>query len=444
MHRKMKTKYVGMPGHRRRWTAREAAMGLMAAALVLALMAGGAVVLALSGIFTPVEATAPMVEEPGDELPISPPPSTAGLAQLLVGETPRVVTLQASAKRSERKSGVSAEQREAIIQEIRDGNMQAFSALADPWDIEQILAAIQDEPNFFVPDTNKITVKKGELNPNAALPENWINILLLGSDNRDQKSTEGRSDVMIILSVNRENGEIKMSSLARDLYVELPKLTGTYRLNVAHAYGGPNLAMLAVNNLLDMNITRYASVNLHGLAGIIDVLGGVTLELVAGEAEQINYNVAVSEDYEGFAKSEARLPLKKDQVGPTRLDGLQAVGYARIRHLDNDMARNNRQRILLQTLADMLTVDATPQKILLMANVFLPYTTTNIPLSEIVRMGGDVLQVGMGAIQSFSVPYEGSFQYVQTDESSVLQADMLKNKQALHTFIYGEYIPRSK
>ncbi len=419
-------------------------MGLMAAALVLALMAGGAVVLALSGIFTPVEATQTLVEEPGDELPISPPPSATGFAQSLVGEMPRIVTLQASAKRSERKSGVSAQQREEIVQQIREGNMEAFSALTDPWDVEQILALIQDEPNFYVPDTNKIVVKKNELNPNNALPEAWVNILLLGSDNRDQKSIEGRSDVMIILSVNRTTGEIKMSSLARDLYVQLPKLTGNYRLNVAHAYGGPNLAMLAINTLFDMNVTRYASVNLHGLAGIIDVLGGVTIDLVGGEAEQINYNVAVSEDYEGFEKTEARTPLKKDQVGLTRLDGLQAVGYARIRHIDNDMARNNRQRVLLQTLADMLTVDATPQKVLLMANVFLPYTTTNLPLSEIVRMGGDVLQVGMGDIQSFSVPYEGSFQYVQTEESSVLEADIQKNKEALHTFIYGEYIPRGK
>jgi LCP family protein required for cell wall assembly len=338
-----------------------------------------------------------------------------------------------------------------VRQDIINANFEVYSSISEEWDIDAILDAIQDVPDFYVKDTNKIVVRNTELNPNKNLPEDWTNILLLGTDDRDANSSAGRTDVMIIASLNPDTGEIKLNSLARDMFVQIPG-GGAHRINEAHAYGGPNLAMKTVNELFDMNITKYVRVNLHGVVDIIDVFGGVDIELIEGEAAEINYNVAVSEDYEGFEKNPNRVPIPKDKIGLTRLDALQALGYARIRHIDSDFARTNRQRILLDKLLEMAMSDVTPAKMVLLANVMIPYTATNLALSDIVRIGANMVVAGIQPMESLSVPTEGSFKYTQInvpsgDDSegtvaSVLDVNLSRNRDALHTFIYGQVYAR--
>ena len=420
--------------NKRHMNAREWFMGFVAFLLVLTIMAGGVLALLISGVFTPRPVVEGLQQEPGDyEL----------FERERVSWWMRWVSVAHA--ESGTKSGVNEEQRQQLIDEVRRSNEDAYTQLRDPWDIDDIMSRIQDEPVFFVPDTARVTIRKNDLNLNTTLPSEWVNILLLGTDDRGEEIHDGRTDAMLIVSLNSVTGEIKLISLARDLYVDIPNLPNKDRLNVAHAYGGPNLAMKAVNTLFDLNITEYFRVNLHGVVEVIDRgFGTVYIDLQPGEAAEINYNVAVSEDYEGFPRDESRKPLSKDQVGITRLDALQALSYARIRHIDSDFGRTNRQRILLDTMLEMAKADASPQKVVLLANIILPYMTTNIPFTEIVRLGAQMVTAGVQPMDSFSLPIDGSFTFAQADQGeSILETNIKTNRDALHQFIYGQVYPKN-
>jgi LCP family protein required for cell wall assembly len=435
-------KYRPINQRRRKSGPKEAAMGFIAVVIILLLMAGGAVTLAVSGVFESAELINPLVELPSDELAIPPKPTIAperGQATL----TGRAVSYQTASATAGKKSGLSEEQRQELEQQNQDENFDAYTQIEDAWDADAVINAIVDLELPPVPDSARITIRKDDLNPNEALPGEWTNILLLGTDDRDARSNTGRTDTIIIASINQATGELKLTSLARDTLVDVPYLEDKQRLNAAHAYGGPNLAMKTINTLFDMNLTRYVRVNLHGLVDILSVFGGAWIELIPGEAEQINYNVAVAEDYEGFEKNPDRVPLKNNQVGLTKLDPLQAMGYARIRHIDSDLARTNRQRVLLEKLMDMAMEDANPQRLMLLANIIMPYTTTNLSLSDIVKMGVNMLVAGMKPMEFHSIPLEGSYSYAHADAGeAVLDINFAKNKDSLHEFIYGRYIAR--
>ncbi|GHU70933.1 hypothetical protein AGMMS49992_04080 [Clostridia bacterium] len=442
MRRKM-PKYRPIHPRTHHTERRDVVMGFMAVILILSLMAGGAVALVLTGVFSPALLENPLIEQPSDELALPPQPTmnpAANASAVLQGSG--IVYQIASS--SGKITAVTEEQLEELKKNNQDDNFDAYATIEDPWDVEGVINSIVDLTLPPITESNRITIKKNALDPNAALPDDWTNILLLGTDDRDPKSNSGRTDTMIIASINQSTGQVKLSSLARDLYVEIPNLGGKQRINVAHAFGGPNLAMKTVNTLFDMNVTRYVRVNLHGLVDIISVFGGAVIDLIPGEAEQINDIVATAEDYEGFEKNPDRIILKKGQVGPTKLDPLQTMAYARIRHIDSDFARTNRQRVVLEKLLEMVMGDANPQQLMIFANVLMPYTTTNISLSELVTIAVKTLVTGLQPIEYLSLPLEGSYSFVQAEAGeSVLDANLTRNKTALHEFIYGQYIPKS-
>ena len=113
-----------------------------------------------------------------------------------------------------------------------------------------------------------------------------VNILLIGSDSRTADA-DGLSDAMILLSVSSKTNKIYMTSLLRDMYVEIPGHDGN-RLNAAYSYGGPELLMETVEENLDITVNRYAVVNFEAFAGLVDAVGGVDLELTSAEIELVN------------------------------------------------------------------------------------------------------------------------------------------------------------
>ncbi|MBQ3232932.1 MAG: LCP family protein, partial [Clostridia bacterium] len=151
---------------------------------------------------------------------------------------------------------------------------------------------------------------------------------------------------------------IKLTSLMRDTGVTIPGRTGTQRLNAAYAYGGIDLLLKTVNYNFGLNITRYAMVDYDSFPKIIDRLGGVTLTVSDAEANEINRNVGgllymdvqkgnIPYD-EGYALYQSEILAKGGEN--IRLDGLQTLGYARIRSLDSDYGRTNRQRKVLSAV----------------------------------------------------------------------------------------------
>lgn len=402
---------IKQPG-KHRVSGADRGAGVLLVLIICAMMLLGGVALAATGVFEPVSAPDALASAEPFEFATK-PPVLGRLMQTLI-------------------SSASAEESGEAAQEIKTET--DLDALLDE------LARQEEEEE--IPDGKRVTVSADDLALNENLPDEWVNVLLMATDSRDIAKNNGRTDVMIVASVNASTGEIKLSSLARDMYLTLPNGAGGNRINAAYAYGGPLLSLKAVNETFELNCKYYAVVNFKSMAAIVDALGGVDIELQGLEYYYINYNVAVSEDYEGFAKSKARRVLTEADDGVSvHLDGLQAVSYARIRHLDNDLQRGSRQRILMQALLNKMMENITPSTLMSLAVTLVPNTSTNLDVPTILNLGTQFLAAGDFSLSEFSLPIENSWKYETIKDSDVITIDVAKNAKALHEYIYDEYIP---
>lgn len=290
------------------------------------------------------------------------------------------------------------------------------------------------------------------LEANAALPDTYYNILILGLDARRDTVEDALSDVVMICSIHKQTGEIKLTSIARDTAVVVPGYKNPYRINVAYKYGwtqdpqdgGPKLAMRTVNRNFQMNIEHFMAINFFGLAAIIDSLGGIELDLTKAEANRVNYEL----------RKEPLDKVKREKVpgvaGVHLLDGMQAVAYARIRKIDNDFERTARQRNLINALMKKVLADMNVEKFLNMVSAMLPYVYTNITTVDMMTLGMTVLgsdhlaQAFAGDesfAEEFRIPMDQTYSYKDIAGSSVISMgpnSLEKNITALHEFIYGQ------
>ena len=245
------------------------------------------------------------------------------------------------------------------------------------------------------------SVDPDSLDLNTNLPDNVVNILLIGIDSRSKEMEDGyqRGDVQIILSINTDTGDIKLTSVMRDLYVTIPGYKSKARINTAYTKGGGQLSMRTLNNLLELNIQYYVTINFYGLASIIDAIGGIDIELTKTEASAINtYLKKHPPAYDNKAKGE-RVALEK-KAGVQHLDGVQAVMYARLREIDNDFKRTERQRNLLNLLLNQIMQDMDMEVLLNLVSTTLPYVKTNVPASTIVSLATQVMGPLMTKVQN--------------------------------------------
>ena len=168
------------------------------------------------------------------------------------------------------------------------------------------------------------------LMPAMAFAENtadeWWNVLLLGSDDRIVNQYTGRTDTIIILSMNRESGEMKMTSVMRDTWVNYGSGKAN-KINAMNVFGGPELAMQVINENLGLDIQHYCVINMASLVDIIDMIGGIDIEITDSERKYANHYIEDYlrdiEDYPDAAFVE--------EIGLVHLNGLQAVAFLRKR-----------------------------------------------------------------------------------------------------------------
>ena len=196
--------------------------------------------------------------------------------------------------------------------------------------------------------------------------EDVTNILLMGIDYGSSGFPYGRSDSMIIVSINNATKKVKLVSLSRAVYAAIPGYSNT-RLSHAHGYGGPRLAIQAIQNNYKIRIDNYASVTFQGFENIINALGGVTVSLDANEAQAISHLLGSS------------------SAGTYDLNGAQALAFARTRKIDNDRSRTGRQRRVLEALAAKAKTMSVPQMISAMDDV-LPNVTTDMSRTQLISM----------------------------------------------------------
>lgn len=167
-------------------------------------------------------------------------------------------------------------------------------------------------------------------------------VALFGVDSRDDAVGKGNNaDVIIICSINQDNGEIKLVSIFRDSYLNVDENGKYNKINQAYFTGGPDQAVKALNRNLDLQIDDFATFNWKAVADAINILGGVDVELSKAEFHYINAFITETVKATGVAS----VHLKK--AGMNHLDGVQAVAYARLRKMDTDFARTERQRKII-------------------------------------------------------------------------------------------------
>lgn len=220
-----------------------------------------------------------------------------------------------------------------------------------------------------------------ELGIDSTVDENlkgYRNILLLGLDSRDMENTKGsRSDAIIIVNINEKTKEVNLISVYRDTYLDIDG-HGLDKVTHAHAYGGPTLTINTLNKNLDLNIKEFAAVNFESVAKLVDLMGGIELDITKSEMTEMNKYISDTSKNTGISSNKLTTP------GKQMVDGVQAVTYARIRkNTGGDEQRTNRMRtVLVKAFEKAKTMNVS--KINSIANTMLPEIQTNITDKEIL------------------------------------------------------------
>lgn len=218
---------------------------------------------------------------------------------------------------------------------------------------------------------------------------NITNILLLGTDGRD-KEEAFRSDCMIIATLDMKNKSIKLTSLARDTYVDIPGF-GKGKLNEAYFWGKQDLLFKTIKNNFGIELYKYIQVDFDNLMNIIFILGGVEVNVEQHELEAVNNLIPAT--YESCTYENKGDMKLLGSTGIQKLNGYQAIAYTRIRYSDNAINRDSRQReVLMSVLRDIKNkATSTYDKTL---NDLAPYYSTNVTSSEILSLAANAYSSG--------------------------------------------------
>ena len=264
-------------------------------------------------------------------------------------------------------------------------------------------------PNFAWPEVERLQ------------DENVINILLVG---KDASSSDGRprTDSMILVSINKETDKLTMVSIMRDLYVQIPGGYSDNRINAAYRFGGIELLNATIEKNFGIVIDGNIEVDFKQFATIIDILGGVDIELSAAEARYMT-----NRKYYGTM-----------EAGVNHLSGEAALEYCRIRAIDSDHNRTERQRKLLLTIAARAKNMSVGQ-VWDIINEVLPYVRTDMDNTELVRVltaGIQALMSGNG-ISSSKIPQSGHYYGANILGMQVIVPDLIQCHLYLKALIYG-------
>lgn len=260
-----------------------------------------------------------------------------------------------------------------------------------------------------------------------------INILLIGNDSREN-GEDGRSDAMILLSLSTKTKKIYMTSLLRDMYVDIPGHEGN-RLNAAYSFGGAELLMETVEQNLDIEVNRYVLVNFEAFANLVDAVDGVDLELSAAEIELVN---GYLNEYNMLTGKEFGTDYMDTSVeGMVHLNGPQALAYSRNRYIGTDFGRTERQRKVLAEVIHNLprAVVTHPGELV---DGLMPNLTTNLTQWECYRLSLMAPKLLTYDIEQGSIPLQGSYRDASIRGMAVLEVDFEENIKYLHELLFGE------
>lgn len=274
------------------------------------------------------------------------------------------------------------------------------------------------------------------LNKNSYKYDNDIvNILLVGTDARPG-DTVSRSDSMLILTVDNKRNLVKLTSLGRDTYVDIPG-HGYQKLTHAYAYGKEKLLIQTIEDNFKLDIQNYAKVDFFSFIDIVDAVGGVSVNITSDEMNEMNK--FIKECYSWDKKSN-KPPIKYiEKTGEQSLVGYQALAYSRIRHNDGTMERDDRQRKVIEAVIKKVkSTSITKYPSLL--DAVMPYVKTNMSPTDIMELGMDVLKIKNLHMQTMQFPLHPEGEIRLNESGYVIPFEQYENK-LLHRFIFDNIKP---
>ena len=304
--------------------------------------------------------------------------------------------------------------------EIMPGNVESIEEFMD-----QLTPIPTTEPTPTPPDptpTQPVYEKK------------IINILLLGEENIGSYTSRGRTDMIVLATIDTISKTVKLTSLMRDSFVQIPGYDDN-RINAAYALGGVPLLYATIEKNFGITPDSYCLVRFDDFEKIVDSVGGVDITLSAKEAKYLNKTNYIS-------KPEYR----NVKEGVNHMNGNQVLGYCRVRYVakdgeKNDFGRTTRHRVAISALIDKVK-DLGYADLVRVGLECLPMVTTDVTEVEIERYTQMILDIGGKdiTIKEMRIPMDGTYKFVTIRKMSVTQLDIAKNREALHDFIYGDYV----
>ena len=287
-----------------------------------------------------------------------------------------------------------------------------------------------DQVDFKVPEVQNLNLTEEK---REQMEKGFLTVAVFGVDSRDNSLGKGnQSDVIMIANLNRETGEIKLVSVFRDTYLNVSDKNTYNKINAAYASGGPEAAVKAINKNLDLNITHYATFNWKAVATVINILGGVEVDISKSEFYYINAFITETVKGTGIGSVQLKAP------GVHNLDGVQAVAYGRLRLMDSDYARTERQRIILTKAfeklkkADLTTLNSVVGHVMEMSS-------TNIKWEELLSLAGGISKYHLSETTGFPAARgEAKIKIGSNKLSCVIPQTLESNVISLHNFLFGE------
>jgi len=244
------------------------------------------------------------------------------------------------------------------------------------------------------------------------------NILLIGQDTRTGGVT-GRSDSMMILTIDHKREKLKVTSLMRDMYVQIPGYSDN-RINTAYVFGGYPLLRETIEKNLGISVDAFVEVDFFAFTKIVDILDGIYIDLNEDEAYML------------------KAWGHRTTVGRNRLDGEAALSYCTMRQIGNsDYERTQRQRRALSSIYARLRDTVTISKALDLVDEIFPLVTTDMSNGEIISLAVDLYSMDIEGVEQYRIPADGTFTPMYVREMAVLVPDLAACRAYLWDIIYG-------
>lgn len=294
-------------------------------------------------------------------------------------------------------------------------------AAAFKWKIQSTLNLMDRDSSNVIENVDKeFSVNTSDTQSNGEI----INILLVGADKRSTWKEDGRSDSCMIATLDMKNEKIKITSIMRDIYIDIPD-KGKHKFNAAYSYGGVELLYKTILSNFGVSVQGYVVVDFEAFRKVIDTLGGVEINLTEEE-----YSILMSRYH--------RTSVLKLKPGLNNMNGTQALAYCRLRQdLKGDFGRTERQRNVLNQI--FLSMKSKPiSKWYETAEAVMPFISTDLSNDEIFSLLKNVVFMGTTDVEQLRIPVDGTYKNGSVNGQLILETDIKANKKAINEYIFGK------